>query len=42
MILVMAIVGGSGYYGLTQVTDKVAYLSDQVAKTKKLVDETVI
>ena len=42
MILVMAIVGGSGYIGLTQVTSKVDYLSDQVAKTKKLVDETVI
>lgn len=42
MIVVTGFVGGAGFFGLTQVTEKVDYLSTDVSRTKKLVDETVI
>jgi methyl-accepting chemotaxis protein len=42
MIIVTGFVGGAGFVGLSQVTEKVDYLANQVTATKKLVDETVI
>jgi len=42
MVILMGGIGFSGYIGLKTVTEKVDYLSTQVNKTKKLIDETVI